>query len=331
MIAATNSWILAFDNLSSVSITLSDALCRLATGGGFRPASLHEHRGDDPRGAAADHSQRHRRDATRGDLLDRTLRVEFAPIPETRRRTAKSSGPPSTTPSQESRRAPRRRRGRPARRRDRHTPHRPADGRLRHLGLGRFPGTRLVGDEFRGAYARNRGDAHISAVEASPVGPALLRIGLSPGGFAGTATELLKRLTEAAGDGAVRQKGWPGNPQALSVILERLQPDLRGFGVQVVRDRTSSSRLITLEPATTDAESLDPDDADDADDADDGPAADEAPVPDGGGKPPLPRPTRFQQLREQFSADESKEPRTGRDPRGRDGDAGNAPEAAAFQ
>lgn len=35
MIAATNSWCIAFDNLSRLAFWFSDSLCRLATGGGF--------------------------------------------------------------------------------------------------------------------------------------------------------------------------------------------------------------------------------------------------------------------------------------------------------
>ena len=34
-IASESSWLVAFDNLSGVQRWLSDALCRLATGGGF--------------------------------------------------------------------------------------------------------------------------------------------------------------------------------------------------------------------------------------------------------------------------------------------------------
>jgi hypothetical protein len=35
MIAATNGWLVALDNLSNIRSWLSDALCRLSTGGGF--------------------------------------------------------------------------------------------------------------------------------------------------------------------------------------------------------------------------------------------------------------------------------------------------------
>ncbi len=35
MIEAHNTWVLAYDNVSSISDTFSDAFCRTATGGGF--------------------------------------------------------------------------------------------------------------------------------------------------------------------------------------------------------------------------------------------------------------------------------------------------------
>ena len=40
MVAAANAWMLAFDNLSHLPPWLSDALCRLATGGGFGTRAL---------------------------------------------------------------------------------------------------------------------------------------------------------------------------------------------------------------------------------------------------------------------------------------------------
>jgi hypothetical protein len=40
MIAATNGWIVAYDNLSRLPDWLSDALCRLSTGGGFSTREL---------------------------------------------------------------------------------------------------------------------------------------------------------------------------------------------------------------------------------------------------------------------------------------------------
>jgi hypothetical protein len=41
MIAATNGWVVALDNLSDLGGWLSDCLCRLATGGGFSTRELY--------------------------------------------------------------------------------------------------------------------------------------------------------------------------------------------------------------------------------------------------------------------------------------------------
>jgi hypothetical protein len=41
LIASTNSWIIAYDNLSGIPHWLSDALCRLATGGGFSTREIY--------------------------------------------------------------------------------------------------------------------------------------------------------------------------------------------------------------------------------------------------------------------------------------------------
>jgi hypothetical protein len=40
LIAASNSWIVSFDNLSSIPQALSDAFCRLSTGGGIGNVSF---------------------------------------------------------------------------------------------------------------------------------------------------------------------------------------------------------------------------------------------------------------------------------------------------
>ena len=41
LIAAVNSWVIAYDNLSGIPSWLSDALCRIATGGGFSTRELY--------------------------------------------------------------------------------------------------------------------------------------------------------------------------------------------------------------------------------------------------------------------------------------------------
>ena len=87
-IAASNSWVLALDNLSRLQPWLSDALCRLATGGGFRTRQLYSN--DDE---AIFNVQRpvllNGIDdvAIRPDLLDRALLLALPPIADSRRKT----------------------------------------------------------------------------------------------------------------------------------------------------------------------------------------------------------------------------------------------------
>ncbi len=88
VIAARNSWVLAYDNLSEIKPWLSDALCRLATGGGFRARLLYSN--DDEvifdvkrpvllNGIGAV--------AKRSDLLDRAILLTQPPIADSKRRT----------------------------------------------------------------------------------------------------------------------------------------------------------------------------------------------------------------------------------------------------
>jgi hypothetical protein len=87
LIAARNRWMIALDNLSGLSPWLSDALCRLATGGGFSTRELYTDvdevlievqrpcilNGIDDI-------------CTRQDLMDRALIINLEPISETARR-----------------------------------------------------------------------------------------------------------------------------------------------------------------------------------------------------------------------------------------------------
>jgi hypothetical protein len=87
MVAATNAWMLAFDNLSHLPEWLSDALCRLATGGGFGTRALFTNQEE-----ALFDAQRPvlltgiDKVVTRGDLLDRSLLVSLPEIRDEQRR-----------------------------------------------------------------------------------------------------------------------------------------------------------------------------------------------------------------------------------------------------
>jgi hypothetical protein len=88
MIAANNSWCIALDNVSHLPIWLSDALCRLATGGGFGTRELYtndeEQLFDAMRPVILTGIEAV---ATRPDLLDRSMLFDLCPIPENERKT----------------------------------------------------------------------------------------------------------------------------------------------------------------------------------------------------------------------------------------------------
>jgi len=86
VIAASKSWVLNFDNLSYLSPTMSDAFCRLSTGGGFRTRALYTD--DNERlfnsmrpiimNGISDFAHRH-------DLADRSLIIQLPMIPKHKR------------------------------------------------------------------------------------------------------------------------------------------------------------------------------------------------------------------------------------------------------
>jgi hypothetical protein len=87
-ISANKVWVLSFDNLSGLKASLSDAFCRISTGGGLATRTLFT---DD-----SEKTFRLNRPlilngisdiATRHDLADRSLIVTLPPIPEDKRRT----------------------------------------------------------------------------------------------------------------------------------------------------------------------------------------------------------------------------------------------------
>jgi hypothetical protein len=87
MIAANNGWLVALDNLSGLPGWLSDALCRLATGGGFSTRELYSDAEETIFDAMRPCLLTGIEDlATRGDLLERSILLSLPPILEHARR-----------------------------------------------------------------------------------------------------------------------------------------------------------------------------------------------------------------------------------------------------
>jgi len=252
-IAARGSWLVAYDNISHLSAWLSDALCRLATGGGFATRELYtdfdEALFDAMRPAVltgiADY-------IAKDDLLDRTVQAVLEPIPEERRRSEKAlwaafekarprllgallddvAAAIKTLPNMQLQGLPRM-----------------ADFALWAVAAEKGRGEPAT---FMAAFDKARVAGHEQALEASPIGGALLKfisIDLAGGPWQATSTELLARLVELGGESATRRKEWPKSPRGLSGMLRGLAAALRATGVAITfdlkvgRERSRQMRL----------------------------------------------------------------------------------------
>ena len=234
MIAANNGWVIALDNLSYVHGWLSDALCRLSTGGGFATRTLYENDEETIFDAMRPVILTGIEElANRSDLLDRSLIEQLPRIPEARRRTeaehwrefqqahGRILGAVLDGVSAAMRNLP--------------TTHIDRLPRMADFALwatAAEPGLGLQPGEFLTAYRDNRDTANEAALDTSPVAKHVLAVAES-GGWDGTPSDLLELIESVASDGDKRLKTWPKNPRSLSGILKRLAPNLRAAGVEV--------------------------------------------------------------------------------------------------
>ena len=247
VIAARNGWVIALDNLSSLPIWLSDALCRLATGGGLGTKKLYSDSDESLfdvqrpiilNGISAL--------AERGDLLDRCIPITLPVIGEDARRVEGDfwkdfdeahpailgglldtvSGALREVPNIELDRLPRM-----------------ADFAMRAVAAetaqGWRPGT------FVSAYSNNRAGANDAALESSPVATAVVNFMTPLDVWTGTATELLSKLKGLVDEATARRRGWPVDGARLSAALRRTAPNLRSSGIDVQLD-TPSRRKVTI-------------------------------------------------------------------------------------
>ncbi len=265
MISANAGWILAFDNLSILPNWLSDAFCRLATGGGFSTRELYTN------------DEETLFDAQRpvlftaiedivliGDLVDRGVRLLLPSISKKNRKPESVfwrqfeqvhsrilgalldiiASILKTLPSVQLKESPRM-----------------ADFALwvtaAESALGWKSGT------FLQTYNANRASANEVVLDSSSVATAVKTLS-ALGDWQGTATALLEKLGGLLTEKDTKAKSWPKSPLALSNQLRRLAPSLRevGIAVQFLKtDGSGSKRIITI------STSIDLSDASDAGDA----------------------------------------------------------------
>jgi hypothetical protein len=250
-VAAGNTWVLALDNLSYIEPQMSDALCRLATGGGFATRALYTD-GDE----AIFDSQRPiivngiEDLAGRADLLDRAVVLYLDGIEESRRlpesvfwarfelARPRILGALLDAAAVALARLP-----------SVSLPCVPRMADFCYWAVAGEPGLGCKDGEILSLYRGNRDEAVDVALDASPVAqPLRTFVSRQQGGeWTGSCKELLDGLNAQVGERASQAKHWPGSPRSLSGSLKRLAPCLRAVGVEVVfHPRGNQGRLVTL-------------------------------------------------------------------------------------
>jgi hypothetical protein len=248
-IAANNAWVIATDNVSSLPTWLSDALCRLSTGGGFSTRTLYTDQDetifDSTRPIILNGIEEF---VTRPDLADRAMLLTLEAIPENKRKSEDELWS------------------------DFAAAHPLILGALLDAmvhGLRELPNVKLekkprMADfaiwatacetaiweqgTFLAAYTKNRDDAVISVVEADTIATTVVTFMATRVDWEGTAANLLDELAAVAGEKVSKGKEWPTSPRGLSGRLRRASTFVRkiGIGVAFTREPHTRTRIITL-------------------------------------------------------------------------------------
>jgi hypothetical protein len=250
-IAASNGHVLAFDNVSGLPGSVSDTLCRLATGASLAVRQLYSDQDETLLTASRPAILNGIDDiVSRPDLADRALFLTLAAIPDDRR-----------LPEAELWKA--------------FEAERPKllgallDAAV--VGLKRLPQTRLAriprmadfalwatacetahwpSGTFMAAYDDNRADAIDSVIDSDPVAAAVRSLVAGKGEWSGTATELLAVLADVAGERVAKSKSWPVDARGLSNRLKRAATFLRKVGVDITFTRSGRSRTRLVQLAS---------------------------------------------------------------------------------
>jgi hypothetical protein len=247
MIAAANSWILAFDNLATLTGWLSDAICRLATGGGFSTRELYSDDDEIIFDARRPVILNGIEDlAARDDLRDRAVILTLQPIAEAIRRDEKmlwadinAALPRMLGALLDGVSAALSRRG------EVRLPVLPRMADFVRWAVAAEPALGLREGSFLEAYLGNRQAAIEASVEFNPVARAIRELALEE--WQGTATELLDMLASRVPVQERDAKAWPRSGRGMSGALRRAAPGLRALGIDIQfgdRESTPARRRL---------------------------------------------------------------------------------------
>ena len=254
MIAASNGHLLAFDNLSVLDAWLSDALCRIASGGAFTVRRLYSDDEEVLFQVARPTLLNGIEDVIgRPDLADRAVFLTLAPIGERQRRSETELWGEFEI----------------ARPRILGALLGAAVHGLRARDRVKFDPLPRMADfalwatacetafwpagTFARAYAANRRAAIQSVIDADPVAACVREIMAERNLWAGSASDLLRAGAALASHDTRKNLGWPKNPRELAGRLRRAQTPLRTMGIEIafVREGRAGTRTIKmhLDPA----------------------------------------------------------------------------------
>jgi putative DNA primase/helicase len=251
VLAAANTWVSAFDNLSDVSGYLPDALCRLASGAGFRTRALHTNRDE-----AVFSVQRPillngiPTLTEQADVGRRSIVINLATIPPERRQAESdfwmefnsvsgrilgallegvSRGLSAINTIQ--------------------IKHPSSMADFEKWSMAAAPAFGWKAEEFQSAYRKNQTVVVDDTFEADAVAVAIRDFILTkhPDRWEGTPAALQIALDEATAENIRKLRSWPKTPSQLGNRIKRARPLLEHKGFTVER-RHSGTRTIIIVP-----------------------------------------------------------------------------------
>jgi len=257
-IYAQNAYVVVLDNVSSLPVWLSDGLCRLATGSGFRTRRLYTDSDEVVFEAVRPIVANGIPDFVRqADLADRTLPVRLALMPPERRRTAEeveaafreaAHGLLGLLLDAVSTGLRRKAEVQPA------SLPRMAD--FATFVLAAAPALPFTEAEFLEAYGAGQAELAASLLEDS-FAEALLAFAEAVGCWEGTASDLLEAMLQRF-QHEKAPRGWPKTAQSVGSTLARLEPVMLQVGVKLERRRTKERRTISIQKVRKETSPLSP-------------------------------------------------------------------------
>lgn len=247
-ISANNTWLLAYDNLSGLSASMSDSLCKLSTGGGLSVRTLYTTTEESVFNIMRPSILNGIDDiAQRPDLLDRSIVINLPSISESGRKDEKTFW------------------------KNFNEMHSSVLGAMCDVisdGLNVLPNVSLshkprmadfakwitacerslgwYDGEFMDIYNDNRGKAIDQGLESDPFASAIIELLKQESEWIGNASQLLARASNFTDDRTTRSKAWPTS-RSVRNRLRRINPSLKKKNIEYEPWESKKHRTLKLE------------------------------------------------------------------------------------